>query len=78
MADLRIALADNPARGLEIAHWLYQLATSGELPEEHFGHEPYLLEDWFELARAGTHGTSADALRNLENYLERHAWRHEV
>src|SRR5262245_20765192 len=78
MADLRIGLAANPARGPAIAHWLYQLANSGELPEEHFGHEPYSLEDWFELARTGTYGTSVDALRNLDNYLGRHAWRHEV
>ena len=78
MADLRRALASEPARGLEIAQWLHQLATSAELPEEQCGQEAYSLEDWFYLASSGTHGTSADALRNLDAYLERHAWRHEV
>jgi hypothetical protein len=78
MADLRTALASEPARGLEIARWLYQLGTSGELPEEQFGQEAYSLEDWFYLASRGMYGTSADALRNLDAYLERHAWRHEV
>jgi hypothetical protein len=78
MVDLRTALAAEPARGLGIARWLYQLATSGELPEEDFGQEAYSLEDWFYLASSGTYGTSADALRNLDAYLERHAWRHEV
>ncbi len=76
MADLRSALAANPARGPEVARWLYQLATSGDLPEEHFGQEAYALEDWFALASSGTYGTYADALRHLEAYLERHAWRH--
>src|SRR5438093_10536397 len=76
MANLRSALAANPARGPEIARWLYQLATSGELPEEHFGQEAYALEDWFALASSGTYGTYADALRHLEAYLERHARRH--
>jgi hypothetical protein len=78
MADLRTALAAEPARGLEIAQWLYQLATSGELPEDQFGQEAYSLEDWFYLASSGTYGTSADALRHLDAYLERHARRHEV
>ena len=74
MADLRAALAADPARGPEIADWLYRLAVNGELPEEQFGLEPYSLGDLFELARAGTYGTFADALRDLNEYLERHAW----
>lgn len=78
MADLRSALLANPARGPEIAGWLYQLATTGELPEEQFGQEPYSLGDWFALASAGTYGTIADAVRALDAYLERYAWRHEV
>ena len=36
------------------------------------------LADLRTLAGSGTYGTSADALRNLDAYLERHAWRHEV
>jgi hypothetical protein len=78
MADLRTALVANPARGPEIASWLYQLATGGELPEEQFGQDPYSLGDWFVLASSGTYGTTADAARALDPYLERHAWRHEV
>jgi hypothetical protein len=78
MADLRSALATDPARGPEIASWLYRLAIDGDLPEEHFGLEPYSLEDFFELARAGTYGTFADALRDLDAYLEQHAWRQEI
>jgi len=78
MTDLRTALTANPERGPEIAAWLYRLAVNGELPEEEFGLEPYSLGDCFELARTGTHFTAADALRELEVYLEQHARRHEV
>ena len=74
MADVRAALAVNPERGPEIAAWLYRLAVNGELPDEQFGVEPYSLDDKFQLARSGTYGTLADALRDLDAYFERHAW----
>ena len=77
MADMRGALAADPARGPEIARCLYRLAMGGDLPEEQFGHEAYVLEDCFDLASSGI-GTPAEAIHRLDEYLERHAWRHEV
>jgi hypothetical protein len=54
MTDLRRALADDPGRGPQIARWLYELATSGELPEQEFGSDAYVLGDWFALASSKT------------------------
>jgi hypothetical protein len=73
MADMRTTLSANPERGHESAASLYRLAVNGDLPGEHFGVEPYSLEDIFQLARSRTYGTLADALRDLDEYLERHA-----
>jgi hypothetical protein len=73
MTDLRRALGQDPARGPQIARWLYELATSGELPESEFGSDPYLMEDWFALASSGTFGTFESAVRELAAHLERHA-----
>jgi hypothetical protein len=72
MTDLRRALAADPARGPQIARWLYELATSGEVPEDEFGSDPYALEDWFSLAGSGI-GTYDNAVRELDAYLARHA-----
>ena len=73
MADLQRALAHDPARGPQIARWLYELATSGELPEREFGSDAYVLEDWFALASSRTFGTYDSAVRELDAYLGRHA-----
>ena len=73
MTDLRRDLAADPSRGPQIARWLYELATGGELPEGEFGSEAYALEDWFALASRGTLGTYDSAVRELDAYLGRHA-----
>ena len=73
MSDLRLALATNPSRGPQIARWLYQLATNGELPESEFGIDAYMLEDWFALASSGTFGTHEGAVKELDAYLAQHA-----
>lgn len=73
MTDLRRDLAADPARGPQIARWLYELAINGELPEGEFGSEAYAVEDWFALAGSGTLGTYDSAVRELDAYLERHA-----
>src|SRR5262245_46722482 len=75
MQDLRAVLAADQARGPAIAAWLYRLACTEELPGDQFGLEPYSLEDGFALARSGAYGTFADAVRDLDAYLERHAAR---
>jgi|SRR6516165_2695982 hypothetical protein len=77
MANARVALRAHPERGPDVASWLFRLAVNDELPTEQFGVEPYSLDDMFQLARLGTYGTIPDALRELDEYLERHAW-HEV
>ena len=71
MSDLRRTA--EPARGPQIARWLHELATNGELPEGEFGSDAYLLEDWFSLAGSGTFGTYAGAVQELDAYLAQHA-----
>jgi hypothetical protein len=73
MTDLRRELAADPSRGPQIARWLYDLATKGELPEGEFGSEAYALENWFALAASGTLGTYDSAVSELDAYLGRHA-----
>jgi len=71
MADLRDALTADPARGPHIARWLYELATSGELPDADFGSDAYALEDWFALASEGIE-TYEGAVEELQGFLRRH------
>ena len=73
MADLRRALAADLTRGPQIARWLYELATNGELPEGEFGADAYALEDWFALASSRTFSTYDNAFKELDAYLGRHA-----
>lgn len=73
LARLLRALDADPSAGERIAGRLYRLASAGELPEEHFGWDPYSLDDAFELARIPAHGTMDDALRALHAYLVEHA-----
>jgi len=71
MSRMLHALNQDPGRGDEIARWLYSLAARGELPEAEFGTEAYALEDTFDLARQGIHGTVEGAVAELRTYLER-------
>lgn len=59
-------LDERPDRGYALAHSLYELAVSGELPEDEFGSEPYALEDAFD--RTGV-CTQRDAVASLRDYL---------
>jgi hypothetical protein len=58
-------------KGGSAARYLYELACSGLIPEEHFGWEPYALWDTYDLARQGIYGTLNDALREVRAYLAR-------
>ena len=78
MSDLRTALAAEPTNAPGIAKWLDRLATTGALPEEHFGSEAFSLDDAFELARKEHYGTFADAVHRLDAYLAQQQWREEV
>jgi len=73
MSDLRRALANDQSRGPQIARWLYELATNGDLPESEFGVDAYMLEDRFALASSGTFGTYESAVKELDAYLAQHA-----
>jgi hypothetical protein len=71
LGDLLAHLETQPALGPEVARYLYSAAATGELPEEHFGHEPFALDDGFALARQGI-GTTDEAQARLIAYLRRH------
>jgi hypothetical protein len=58
-----------------IARLVYAMANLGYLPEEHFGVEPWSLDDSFALAMRGTYGTYEDATARLATYLTAHAAR---
>jgi len=73
MSRMLRLLDEEPSRGDEIARWLYGLASSGELPDEVFGWEPYGLDDTFDLVRNRVYGAHADAVAQLRAYLERHS-----
>lgn len=69
-----LRLLDNePTRGQQVAHSLFRLAINGDLPEEEFGWEPFVLEDAFDLARNQVYGTYETALADLRAYLERNS-----
>jgi hypothetical protein len=67
------ALDAAPARGAGLAREIDRMARDGDLPEEPFGSEAFLLDDAFELARAGISGSEAEALGRLRRYLTDHA-----
>ena len=71
LGDLLDWIGQDVDKGGSAARYLYQLACSGLMPEEHFGWEPYALEDAFDLARQGIHGTVNDALQEVRAYLAR-------
>jgi hypothetical protein len=73
LAHLLRALDADDARAERIAHILFSLTLAGELPHEHFGSEPYMIDDAFELVRTGEYGTREQAVADLRRYLEQHA-----
>jgi hypothetical protein len=72
LACMLRALDADPARAEHVAHALYWLRMDGELPDEPFGWEPYLLEDDFDLARDG-YLPREEAVAPLRRYLHEHA-----
>lgn len=74
LGDLLTRLDGEPALGPEIARYLYSAAAAGDLPAEHFGHEPFALDDEFALARQGI-GTLELAQARLTAFLRRHSER---
>jgi len=70
LAELRLWVGKDPQRGEQVARYLYALACSDLLPEAHFGHEPFSLDDHFALARTGVYGSAEAALTYLVEWLD--------
>lgn len=75
LGQLRAELGRDRFAPAAIAKLLYDMASLGYLPEEHFGPEPRFLDDSFELAARGAYGTYEDATARLERYLTAHGAR---
>jgi len=71
LADLLAWVGDDVERGAQAARHLYEMATSGVLPEAEFGWEPYALDDDYDLAQKGMLGTVEESLKEVREYLER-------
>ena len=73
--DLLEVIERSPSLALDAARWLEAAATRGELPEAHFGSEPYALADAVALAEQGTYGTIEEAASRLTAFLRKYAHR---
>lgn len=63
---------DRGADPRDVAEYLYRLARTTEWPEEHFGSEPYWLDDLFQPEAAYSGIYYQEALATLREYLTKH------
>jgi hypothetical protein len=71
--DLREWVGMNEDRGRQAAAYLYEAVWAGALPPEHFGNQPYRLDDAFSLADSGVFGTRKEAMADLLGFFDTHA-----
>jgi hypothetical protein len=67
------ALQADSSQGESIAKWLYDMASTGELPQSEFGTEIFGLGDSFSLAQQGFGGSREAGVERLHQYLILHA-----
>ena len=72
LASFLVELEAEPEHAWDIARRLYRLAASVDWPESLLGHEPYSLDDAFDLA-AQDIGSFDSARSELRRYLQTHA-----
>jgi len=73
LGELHGWLRDHPDDGPRIARALFEMAAAGEYPDMEAESEMYMLDDLYELAATGIHGSRAEADGCLREFLERHA-----
>lgn len=73
LCELNRWFRSHPADGPRVARFLFEMAVAGEYPDAEAEGEMYMMDDVYELAATGVHGTRDDADEFLRGFLRRYA-----